>query len=94
MQEKSNLASYCPISLLSIISKPLEDIIKQHLLSNNLLTDVQFGFRYGYSAPDRITALVRGGMITGDCTIAAPLMDFSHTEANHVQMREALDNAM
>eukprot|EP00061_Rhincodon_typus_P002458 g17619.t1 len=47
-QDKSNPANYCPISLLAIISKVMEDVIssaiKQHLLSNNLLSDAQFGF--------------------------------------------------
>eukprot|EP00061_Rhincodon_typus_P003722 g20805.t1 len=42
-QDKSNLASYVPITLLSIISKVMEGVIhsaiKQHLLNNNLLTD-------------------------------------------------------
>eukprot|EP00061_Rhincodon_typus_P001430 g14768.t1 len=50
-QNKSNLANYCPISLLSIISKVMEGVInsaiKQHLLS-----DAQFGFHQGHSAPD------------------------------------------
>eukprot|EP00061_Rhincodon_typus_P006205 g26587.t1 len=32
---------------------------KQHLLSNNLLSDAQFGFCQGYSAPDLITTLVQ-----------------------------------
>eukprot|EP00061_Rhincodon_typus_P000118 g10536.t1 len=47
-QNKFNLANYRPISLLSIISKMMEGVtssaIKQHLLSNNLLSDAQFGF--------------------------------------------------
>ena len=62
-QDKSNLAKYRPISLLSIISKVMEGVInsaiKQHLLSNNLLSDAQFGFRQVHSAPDLITALVQ-----------------------------------
>eukprot|EP00061_Rhincodon_typus_P003127 g19357.t1 len=33
--------------------------IKQHLLSNNMLGDVQFRFRQGHSAPDLLTALVQ-----------------------------------
>eukprot|EP00061_Rhincodon_typus_P012020 g37464.t1 len=47
-QYKSNSANYQPISLLSIIRKMKKGIIhsaiKQHLLSNNLLSDAQFGF--------------------------------------------------
>eukprot|EP00061_Rhincodon_typus_P013316 g39618.t1 len=63
LQDKSNPANYCPISPLSIISKVMEGVIcsalKQHLLSNKLLGDAQFGFRQGYSAPDLITVLVQ-----------------------------------
>jgi len=51
------------VSLLSIISKVIEGIInsaiKQHLVSNNLLSDAQFGFCQGHSAPDLITTLVQ-----------------------------------
>eukprot|EP00061_Rhincodon_typus_P000198 g10879.t1 len=45
MYDNSNSASYCPFSPLSIISKVVEGVIdsaiKQHLLSNNLLSDAQ-----------------------------------------------------
>eukprot|EP00061_Rhincodon_typus_P008278 g30746.t1 len=62
-QDKSNLANYCPIGLLLIISKVMEDVINsainRHLLSNNLLSEVQFGFRQGHSSLDIITALVQ-----------------------------------
>eukprot|EP00061_Rhincodon_typus_P001527 g15027.t1 len=60
-KDKSNPANYRPISLPSIISKVMEGVsnsaLKQHLLSNNLLSDAQFEFRQGHSAPDLITAL-------------------------------------
>eukprot|EP00061_Rhincodon_typus_P003967 g21431.t1 len=60
-QDNSIPANYCFTSLLSIIREMMEgvikDAIKQHLLSNNLLTDAQFGFRQGRLAPDLITAL-------------------------------------
>eukprot|EP00061_Rhincodon_typus_P002649 g18119.t1 len=56
-------ANYHHISLLPIISKVMEGVIisaiKQHLLSNNLLSDTQFGFHQSHSAPDLITALVQ-----------------------------------
>ena len=62
-QDKSNPAKYHPISLLLIISKVMEGVInraiKQHLLSNNLLNDAQFGFRQDHLAPDLTTALVQ-----------------------------------
>eukprot|EP00061_Rhincodon_typus_P018447 g47619.t1 len=61
-EDKSNPANYRPISLLSIISKMMKGVInstiKQHLLSNNLLSDTQFGFPQGYSASEHITILV------------------------------------
>eukprot|EP00061_Rhincodon_typus_P008027 g30266.t1 len=45
------------------ISKMMENVInsaiKQHLLSNNLLSNTQFGFCQGHSAPDPITALIQ-----------------------------------
>eukprot|EP00061_Rhincodon_typus_P018633 g47873.t1 len=57
-QDISNPANYCPISLLSIISKMMESVInnaiKQHLLSNAL-----FGFCQGHSTPNLMTALVQ-----------------------------------
>eukprot|EP00061_Rhincodon_typus_P006001 g26171.t1 len=37
----------------------ISSMIKQHLLSNNLLSDAQFGFCLGHSTPDLITALVQ-----------------------------------
>eukprot|EP00061_Rhincodon_typus_P005870 g25901.t1 len=59
MQDKFNLVNCYHISLVSIISKVMEDVInsamKQHLPSNNLLSDVQFEFCQGHSAPDLIT---------------------------------------
>eukprot|EP00061_Rhincodon_typus_P002194 g16848.t1 len=62
-QDKSNPANYHPVSLLSIISKVMEGVInsaiKQYLISNNVLSDAQFGFCQGHSVPDLITALVQ-----------------------------------
>eukprot|EP00061_Rhincodon_typus_P009277 g32658.t1 len=65
-QDKSNADNYRPIRPLSIISKVMEGVInsaiKQLLLSNNLLSDTQFGFCQGYSAPDLITVLFKHGI--------------------------------
>eukprot|EP00061_Rhincodon_typus_P002273 g17050.t1 len=62
-QDKANPANYCPISLLSIIRKVMEGVtnsaIKQRLLSDDLLSDAQFGSCQGHSASDFITALVQ-----------------------------------
>eukprot|EP00061_Rhincodon_typus_P002532 g17823.t1 len=57
-QDKSNLTNYRPISLLSIISKVMENVIKS-AIEQHLLGDTPFGFRQGHSAPDLITALVQ-----------------------------------
>eukprot|EP00061_Rhincodon_typus_P014698 g41900.t1 len=60
--DNSNLANYCPIIVLSIISKVMEGVInsavKQDLLSNNLLSDAQFVFGQSHSTADLITAMV------------------------------------
>jgi len=61
-QNKSNLSSYHPISLLSIISTVMEgvtDTIKLLLISNNLLADSELVFSQGHSAPYLITALMQ-----------------------------------
>eukprot|EP00061_Rhincodon_typus_P008845 g31826.t1 len=62
-QDKSNPANYCPIGLLTIISKVTEGVInsaiKQHPLSHNMLIGAQFGFCQGHSAPELIAALVQ-----------------------------------
>eukprot|EP00061_Rhincodon_typus_P005860 g25873.t1 len=44
---------------IKVIKDVINSTIKQHLLSNNLLSDAQFEFRLGHSAPDLITALVQ-----------------------------------
>eukprot|EP00061_Rhincodon_typus_P001737 g15627.t1 len=40
----------------------ISSAIEQHLLSNNLLNDAQFGFCQGHSAPKLMTALVQTWM--------------------------------
>ncbi len=56
--------NYRPISLLSLVSKILErqvhDVIQQHLLEHDLLSDVQFGFRPGASTQEAILADTKG----------------------------------
>ncbi|MEL7340328.1 MAG: reverse transcriptase family protein, partial [Bacteroidota bacterium] len=59
--EKSNPAQYRPISLLSVISKLFESVINKrildHLNRNNLLSDVQYGFRSARSTADVLTVI-------------------------------------
>lgn len=58
----SQISSYRPISLLPVLSKIAEKIIKKRLLSfiaeNDLLAKEQFGFREGHSTVDQLARLV------------------------------------
>ena len=51
--DKQNFSNYRPISLLPVISKLLEKLIYvrviEHLVSNSVLNERQFGFRKGMS---------------------------------------------
>lgn len=50
---KSEASNYRPVSLTSVLCKTLEKVIRKHILNhlttNNLLSDAQFGFRNGRS---------------------------------------------
>eukprot|EP00061_Rhincodon_typus_P005809 g25771.t1 len=81
-QDKSNLANYRPISLLSIISKVMEGVINSPI-EQHLLSDAQFGFPQGHLAPDLITALVQTW---------TKELNSTNTEAVHVHMQQDLDN--
>ncbi|XP_067850316.1 uncharacterized protein [Heptranchias perlo] len=48
-----------PLAKLKLMEGVIDSAIKRHLLTNNLLTDAQFGFRQDHSAPDLIAALVQ-----------------------------------
>jgi len=54
--DRDNVANYRPVSLLTAFSKVFERIIYdrllQHIETNNILTDVQFGFRT-FSSTDK-----------------------------------------
>ena len=58
---KSDPTMYRPISLLSNISKIMEGVVQKqlqrHLLSNNLISNRQFGFRPGHSTADLLNIL-------------------------------------
>ena len=59
--ERSSPSQYRPISLLSVISKIFESILNRHILNhlskNNLLVDVQYGFRSARSTADVLTVI-------------------------------------
>ena len=60
--DSSNPSNYRPISILSVLSKPLEKHINKHLLlhlnSNNLLHPNQSGFRKKHSCHTALTSIV------------------------------------
>ena len=53
--DRSNPSKYCPIALISCLSKAFESVlykIIRHLSAHNLLSDCQYGFRKGWSTDD------------------------------------------
>ena len=56
--DSSQPSSYRPISLLPVIGKVFESVLNAHLLSylerHHLLSDAQYGFRYGRSTGDML----------------------------------------
>ena len=59
--DRSNPSNYRPISLLPVISKIFEalinDALVNHLESNNLFSDSQYGFRSTRSTADLLTVI-------------------------------------
>ena len=59
--ERNDPRNYCPISILSIISKVFESLINScitlHLESLNLFSDHQYGLRSGRSTADALTVI-------------------------------------
>ena len=56
----SEAKNYCPVSLLSVVSKVLEKLahrIADHLEECSLFSDSQFGFRFSQSAVDLLTVV-------------------------------------
>ena len=68
---KQIINNYRPISLLPIFAKVFEKIIFQnlynHLVSNNLITNNQSGFRPGDSVTNQLTYLVNEIVKSFDC---------------------------
>lgn len=76
--DKSCPSNYRPISLLSLLSKLLEKIANNRLTSyleqNNLLSDIQFGFRRGRSTEHAVSQLldiVTSHLDNGRCCLGA-----------------------
>lgn len=62
--DASDMSNYRPISVLPSFSKILEKVVvsqlSNHLYSNNLITEKQFGFRKGRSTEHAVHTLVKG----------------------------------
>jgi len=79
---RSDPANYRPISLTSLLCKTLEHIyshVMEHLEQNNIVSDIQFGFRQKYSADLQLLLTVHDLVLSlnnrtqSDCI----LIDFS-----------------
>eukprot|EP00061_Rhincodon_typus_P016936 g45408.t1 len=93
--DRYNPPNYCPINLLLIISKVMEGVInsaiKQHMLSNNLLTDAQFRFARTTELLTSLQSLFNHGQ-KKQIPQMSTICDSSDTEAVHAQMQPDLDN--
>ena len=78
----SNPGNYRPVSLTSVICKLFETFIKNalnsHLLHNNILSDVQFGFVSGRNTITQLLTTINDWMhdLDNDSSIDAAYMDF------------------
>lgn len=81
--DKSSPSSYRPISVVPIISKILEKVVKHQVSeffeSNSLFSEFQFGFRPGKSTVDAVEGLVRSVLnsFEGHSSTLATLCDLS-----------------
>ena len=61
VEERSTAANYCPVSLLSVVSKVFEKLINNrtvdHLKKCGLFSDFQYGFRSSRSTVDLLTVV-------------------------------------
>ena len=59
--ERSTAKNYCPVSLLSVVSKVFEKLVNNrivdHLEKCGLFSDFQYGFRSSPSTADRLTVV-------------------------------------
>ena len=71
-------ANYRPISLTSLVSKLFEKIvafhITDHLECNDILYDLQHGFRRHRSCETQLLSLVHDLMVNFDCSIQTDLL--------------------
>ena len=59
--ERSTAKNYCPVSLLSVVSKVFEELVNKRLVDHlercGLLSDFQYGFRSSRSTADVLTVV-------------------------------------
>ena len=59
--KRSTAESYCPVSLLSVVSKVFEELVNNrivdHLEKCDLFSDFQYGFRSSRSTADLLTVV-------------------------------------
>ena len=59
--EMSTVESYCPVSLLSVLSKTFEKLVNNrivdHLEKWDLFSDFQYGFRFSQSTAELVTVV-------------------------------------
>ena len=59
--ERSTAKNYCPVSLLSVVSKVFEKLVNKrivdHLEKCGLFSDFQYGFRPSRSTADLLTVI-------------------------------------
>ena len=59
--ERSTAKSYCPVTLLSVVSKVFEKLVNNrivdHLENCGLFSDIQYGFRFSRSTADLLTVV-------------------------------------
>ena len=76
-------SSYCPISLLSLVSKVLErhvfNLLYDFCCSRNILSNCQFGFRPGFSTKSALLSVIHSWSTTLDKgnTICSVFFDLS-----------------
>ena len=85
--DRSNTNNYRPISLISVCCKILEHImyhhIAEHLNTNNILIDEQFGFRAGHSCEAQLISVVEDVQLAMDNT--------SQVDMIFIDFRKAFD---
>ena len=85
VRERSKTKNYCPVNLLSVVSRIFEKLVSNtlidHLKKCGLFSDFQYGFRSSQSAADLLTVVSDriAGAFNRSSTIQAVVLDISKT---------------